>query len=543
MNFIIMKIMRIFCKNKKNNRMLFIMIFALVLLVYYSTLHISWPVPGLLRPVTVLSNNDDEVMIVVTGASENHADGLIGNFLTSVRRYTNPFLTRVIVYDLGLTSKRAFIQENYPEITFRKFNFSRFPKHVYNSSNPNGPLRSYAFKPIIIYETALEHRGKVVVWIDGDATLTGGFDQLYKTIKKIKVWTKKSSRNLKRYTHPGMFKYFNVSRRKYGKYPNSNAGICGFDTSSETVMTRYLLKWYKCALVQKCIIPNGSSRRNHRQDQAALSVILTINGYRFGPRNHKHNIQHQPKGKYKQGAKDFSRYFQNPPKSFSIVLFTVIDSDFRAGLASTILLPSIRSNRGLNYNIKILIFFTKDVQAKLKKIILNTFPEVIHHEEGSSILKNVKKISFLLFFIKENFPKSVAFYLESHTYMQPKPNYEGILSQNQELIFPCYEENINQSFEKRKSLNETYNLSIVGMDFRSESVTKHILLPWFECESGKQSLQCFYGNDTLMDKSYGYQFIKKEGLHCSPSLKDYFLMGTNNSKYKLQMCRNKLKPF
>ena len=178
-----------FCENKKKRCILLIIICSLVLLVYCSTLHISWPFPTLSYNDEVWSvcnsTQSDEVMIVVTAASENHGDGLIGNFLNSVRRYTNPFLTRVIVYDIGLSGKRAaFIKKNYPEITFRKFNFRRYPKHVYHSVN--GPRESYAWKPIIIYQTALEYRGKVLVWIDGDATLTGGFDQLYETIKKIK---------------------------------------------------------------------------------------------------------------------------------------------------------------------------------------------------------------------------------------------------------------------------------------------------------------------------------------------------------------------
>ena len=160
------------------------------------------------------------------------------------------------------------------------------------------------------------------------------------------------------------------------------------------------------------------------------------------------------------------------------------------------------------------------------------------------ILKNVKKISFVFIFIKQKFPKSVAIYLPSHTHIQPKPNYEGIVSQKQGLIFPCDEENINPSFENGKNPNGTYNLSIVGMDFRSEKVTKHILLPWFKLESGNQSLQCS-GIDTLMDKSYGClnKFMKMEGIRCSPTLKNYFVMGTTNSKYKLQMYRNKFKLF
>jgi hypothetical protein len=36
--------------------------------------------------------------------------------------------------------------------------------------------------------------------------------------------------------------------------------------------------WYECALTRQCIAPDGSNRRNHRQDQAALTVLAYLSG-------------------------------------------------------------------------------------------------------------------------------------------------------------------------------------------------------------------------------------------------------------------------
>jgi hypothetical protein len=36
---------------------------------------------------------------------------------------------------------------------------------------------------------------------------------------------------------------------------------------------------FACSANRDCIAPKGSSRDNHRQDQAALTVLIHLNGY------------------------------------------------------------------------------------------------------------------------------------------------------------------------------------------------------------------------------------------------------------------------
>ena len=46
------------------------------------------------------------------------------------------------------------------------------------------------------------------------------------------------------------------------------------------VGARVMAIWAHCALVRACVCPKGSSRRNHRQDQAALTLALACQGVR-----------------------------------------------------------------------------------------------------------------------------------------------------------------------------------------------------------------------------------------------------------------------
>lgn len=49
----------------------------------------------------------------------------------------------------------------------------------------------------------------------------------------------------------------------------------GFDTSQPAAQS-LLDAWLDCALHLQCIAPAGSHRGNHRQDQAALSLLVLL---------------------------------------------------------------------------------------------------------------------------------------------------------------------------------------------------------------------------------------------------------------------------
>lgn len=44
--------------------------------------------------------------------------------------------------------------------------------------------------------------------------------------------------------------------------------------------TRLVRPWYECSITRQCIAPDGTSRKNHRQDQSALTVLAALSGDR-----------------------------------------------------------------------------------------------------------------------------------------------------------------------------------------------------------------------------------------------------------------------
>ena len=64
------------------------------------------------------------------------------------------------------------------------------------------------------------------------------------------------------------------------KKGNFAATIIGVDSKVPGAIDKIIKPWYECALVKECIAPEGSSRENHRQDQAALTVIMHLNEWK-----------------------------------------------------------------------------------------------------------------------------------------------------------------------------------------------------------------------------------------------------------------------
>ncbi|CAG8849882.1 29984_t:CDS:1, partial [Racocetra persica] len=81
-----------------------------------------------------------------------------------------------------------------------------------------------------------------------------------------------SQGKMPRWTHPGVYKYFKDDGKKYENVTNCSTGAVFLDTDK----TQHIIdKLYECALKKKCIAPRGSSRKNHRQEQAIFTYLVT----------------------------------------------------------------------------------------------------------------------------------------------------------------------------------------------------------------------------------------------------------------------------
>jgi hypothetical protein len=217
---------------------------------------------------------------IVTAASSNHA-GPLRYLLESLRRLD----ARVDCYDLGLTARERAALPSWRGLSLRLFDYDAHPPHMDVAVNAG----EYAWKPVIVGEIVEEERAAAapvnVLWCDA-----GTFFHALEPIDALigagaGVWLRRSRGTLQQWTHPGTLASLGVEPAEYGQRPNVDATLIGFATGHrsaairERVYREVVVPWKACAIVRDCIAPAGSSRRNHRQDQAALSCIVHRHGF------------------------------------------------------------------------------------------------------------------------------------------------------------------------------------------------------------------------------------------------------------------------
>ena len=208
---------------------------------------------------------------VVTAASSNHFSVLLG-FLDSIKENARNNIP-VFVYDLGLTGVELHrLSTQYSWITVRRFDFAAHPPY-FDIDIARG---EYAWKPVIIKEM-LDSTAVQVLWLDSGDRLAkdSDLDGIFELIGKHGFLSTATSGTTQTWVHPGTRAYFNASTIDK---PMCNGAIVGFDRKHSTVYQSVVVPWAACARVRACIAPPGSSRHNHRQDQAALSVLAALNG-------------------------------------------------------------------------------------------------------------------------------------------------------------------------------------------------------------------------------------------------------------------------
>ena len=221
-------------------------------------------------------------LIVVTAASSNHF-GALQQLLESLRRLA----ARVECYDIGLTNREARALPRWDGCVHHTFDYRAYPAYM----NAAGNAGEYAWKPIIVAEVVERVRSESapsdVLWADAGCF----FHELQPIADRIAetggLWVRRSAGVMREWTHPLMLEFLKADPKAYGDKPNADATLVGFaigsasPANSERVYRDIILPWKACAMVKDCIAPTGSSRKNHRQDQAALSYLVHRAGYQF----------------------------------------------------------------------------------------------------------------------------------------------------------------------------------------------------------------------------------------------------------------------
>jgi hypothetical protein len=207
-------------------------------------------------------------MLIVTGASNNHYLTFI-NMINSFVNFSNTE-NKLIVYNLGFDEDKWLniqnLYKNHANIIYKIFDYSKYPEWF----NINIEAGQFAWKPTIIYNTWLEYENEIIVWMDAGNLVLNNLTELQNFVLINGIYSGVSSGDITKWTHPETIKYMNCT---WVNEINRNGACIGFNTKIDYVKD-FLTEYYNCSQTKECICPDGSSRKNHRQDQAVFTVLF-----------------------------------------------------------------------------------------------------------------------------------------------------------------------------------------------------------------------------------------------------------------------------
>lgn len=207
---------------------------------------------------------------------------------------------RLIAYNLNpiVTEDIKLLQCSSPTLLdeVRQFDFSSFPPHV-------ARLNCYAWKPLLLASLRREFKNSSLIWLDSGLTFGGAHREAFPDDAAAAaaanggVLSDHTAQTMLEFTHAGMFQYFDeklgyrktffTENKDHGEVLNCNGAFSAWESEDagrarggESVSQATMDIWETCALDGHCICPPGSSRANHRQDQAALTLAFATQGKR-----------------------------------------------------------------------------------------------------------------------------------------------------------------------------------------------------------------------------------------------------------------------
>jgi len=239
-----------------------------------------------------LNNEKDEIVLkkplykMVTCCDDAYWPTM-ERFLKNYNNQNQDF-NNLILYNLGLNEnnlkKLNEFKDKYKFIT-RDFNYENYPDYV-DIRKRRGLNNSYAFKPILIYEELQKQEeckkeNMPLIYFD---SAIGFYDttilEILELIKENNFWINKSASKHEnsaiQLSYRKSLEYFNINK---GEIDIAAANAMGMNYTNEK--TKLIIdEWYNLALTPEVLIPEGSNRNNHRQDQTILSCILHKYNYK-----------------------------------------------------------------------------------------------------------------------------------------------------------------------------------------------------------------------------------------------------------------------
>jgi hypothetical protein len=111
-----------------------------------------------------------------------------------------------------------------------------------------------------------------LIWIDAGTVLTGGLQRIRSVIASRGIFAHRASGPAQLWTHPLTFSAMGAGAGEFHR-DQLAAGFVGVNLRS-ALGRNVISRWAMLARDQQVIAPPGSSRANHRQDQAVFSLVM-----------------------------------------------------------------------------------------------------------------------------------------------------------------------------------------------------------------------------------------------------------------------------
>lgn len=223
--------------------------------------------------------NNKEFKIITI--SDSYFFDALTNLLTSIHKYEPKI--EVVIIDIGLNEKQTVFLKNNFNYKIKKFNFDKFPL-FFKDYDLDGKLGSYAWKAPALFDEFYESE-KNIIYLDAGCELRKNLNFLKFIILKNGFYSPESSNNIEYWTHPHTLKIMKAEKSLLRKR-NFSSGIVGMviDKKNQKIID----EWAKFSRNKDVIAPKGSSRKNHRQDQSILNILVhqNLKSYMI-PRTHK----------------------------------------------------------------------------------------------------------------------------------------------------------------------------------------------------------------------------------------------------------------
>lgn len=210
----------------------------------------------------LIPNNSE--LTIVSGANDDFFESLCYNLLESIKQHET---AKVIVWDLGLCEKNLnYLLQSYPHVKLMKFEFSKYPDYFSLKS------QSYGFKSVCIWESIKISETKYLFWLDAGCKLTGRLNAVRYLLNIYGFYSPFSSTTTGELTYKSVLDHFENGHLEIGNKKMLNGACVAINVFNPKSFS-IIREWYDLTFNKELLIPKGSNRENHRQDQSLLTLI------------------------------------------------------------------------------------------------------------------------------------------------------------------------------------------------------------------------------------------------------------------------------